>query len=131
MKSSEETKAPLEAVSDPTRERGGLLRQARVSDQPPCLRAGKEPFPRNVIGTRGATLPVPDSAVCRQESELGFESPRGRRLKETHGEQGRGRRYPRKGRPGNGQRSGAMSFVLVVDQERRPQSPVHPGTARW
>src|SRR5690242_20813509 len=24
-----------------------------------------------------------------------------------------------------------MSFVLVVDQERRPQRPVHPGYARW
>jgi len=24
-----------------------------------------------------------------------------------------------------------MSFVLVVDQERRPLAPVHPGTARW
>jgi 5-methylcytosine-specific restriction endonuclease McrA len=24
-----------------------------------------------------------------------------------------------------------MSFVLVVDQERRPQGPVHPGHARW
>src|SRR5215469_3897019 len=79
----------------------------------------------------GMTLPVPDPAVCRQESELGFESPRGRQLKETRGEPGRGRLNPRKGRPGNGQRSGAMSFVLVVDQERRPQGPVHPGYARW
>src|SRR5215472_13633050 len=77
------------------------------------------------------TLPVPDPAVCRQESELGFESPCGRRIKETRGEPGRGRPYPRKGRPGNGQRSVAMSFVLVVDQERRPQGPVHPGYARW
>src|SRR5215813_12471146 len=77
------------------------------------------------------TLPVPDPAVCRQESELGCESPRGRRIKETRGEPGRGRPYPRKGRPGNGHRSGAMSAVLVVDQERRPQRPVHPGTARW
>lgn len=24
-----------------------------------------------------------------------------------------------------------MSFVLVVDEERRPQGPVHPGYARW
>ena len=24
-----------------------------------------------------------------------------------------------------------MSLVLVVDQERRPQGPVHPGSARW
>jgi hypothetical protein len=24
-----------------------------------------------------------------------------------------------------------MSLVFVVDQERRPQRPVHPGTARW
>src|SRR5215813_11398762 len=79
----------------------------------------------------GMTLPVPDPAVCRQESELGFESPRGRRIKETRGEPGRGRPYPRKGRPGNGQRSGAMSLILVVDQERRPLAPVHPGTARW
>src|SRR5215475_12025532 len=79
----------------------------------------------------GMTLPVPDPAVCRQESELGFESPRGRHIKETRGEQGRGRPYPRKGRPGNGQRSVEMSLVLVVDQERRPQRPVHPGTARW
>src|SRR5215469_5252258 len=84
-----------------------------------------------LMGTRGATLPVPDPAVCRQESELGFESPRGRRIKETRGEQGRGRPYPREGRPGNGQRRVAMSSVLVVDQERRPQGPVHPGYARW
>jgi hypothetical protein len=24
-----------------------------------------------------------------------------------------------------------MSLVVVVDQERRPQRPVHPGYARW
>ena len=24
-----------------------------------------------------------------------------------------------------------MSFVCVVDQERQPLAPVHPGSARW
>src|SRR5215469_6142126 len=62
---------------------------------------------------------------------MGFKSRCGRQIKETRGEQGRGRPYPREGRPGNGQRSFEVSSVLVVDQERRPLAPVHPGYARW
>src|SRR5262245_49438537 len=40
---------------------------------------------------------------------------------------GRGKRYPRKRSPKG---SYAMSLVLVVDHERKPCAPVHPGRAR-
>src|SRR5215472_12954691 len=113
------------------RKRGGLLRQARVSDQPPCEPESREPFPRNAQARAARPFQFRTLRSEVRESELGFESPRGRRITETRGEQGRGRPSPREGRPGNGRRSVAMPFVLVVDQERRPLAPVHPGAARW
>src|ERR1051326_718914 len=74
------------------------------------------------------------SGLCGRSltSEMGFKSRRGRQTKETHGEHGRGKPYPRKGRLRKElEEVGAMSLVFVVDEERRLQRPVHPGYARW
>jgi hypothetical protein len=63
---------------------------------------------------------------------MGTESLCGRRAEETRGEQGRGRLHLREGGSfGSRERIIRMSWVLVVDQERHPLAPVHPGSARW
>jgi hypothetical protein len=64
---------------------------------------------------------------------MGFQSQCGSQLKETFAEVGRGKPYLGNQRPDNGQTTKGtvvMSHVFVIDQEKRPLDPIHPGRAR-
>lgn len=63
---------------------------------------------------------------------MGFQSQCGSQLKETFAEVGRGKPYPAfaGGPKGQEKKEQAMSHVLVIDSDKRPLDPVHPGRAR-